>query len=118
MKKVFGFSFSSSKNPTSQSAGSQTPTSAAQAHSNTDKMPMADIKQHMNKSLHDISSIEAERLRYTIRNSGNVNDLWLLRSGLYQTISKYHSQSEAALRINALLPYFKLWIPERQLSRV
>jgi hypothetical protein len=118
MKKVFGISFTSSAEHTSGSPRSQTRASAPIAGSSAGKMPMLEIKQHMTHSLHDVTSIEAERLRYTIRAARNVNDLWLLRSGLYQTISRQHSQSEAALRINALLPYFKNWLPERQMSRV
>jgi hypothetical protein len=118
MKKVFGISFTSSRDQTGESSGSQTPALASPVSSGTGKMTMLDIKLHMDKCLHDITNIDAERLRYSIRKALNVNDLWLLRSGLYQTISKQHSQGEAALRINALLPYFKRWIPERQLSRI
>jgi hypothetical protein len=118
MKKIFGISFSSSKDQTSKSSGAQSPASDSQVSGNTGKMPIVDIKQHMGKCLHDINGVESERLLYSIRNALSVSDLWLLRSGLYQTISKQHSQGEAALRINALLPYFKQWIPDRQLSSV
>jgi hypothetical protein len=118
MKKIFGISFTSSKDQTSESSGAQSPASASQVSGSTGKMPIVNIKQHMGKCLHDVNGIESERLLYSIRNALNVSDLWLLRSGLYQTIARQHSQGEAALRINALLPYFKLWIPERQLSSV
>ncbi len=87
------------------------------AHSGS-KAPIAQIKQQMEQVLHDMKGIEAERLRYKINATLAVSELWLVRSNLYQTVAKHHSQSEAALRINALLPSFQGWLPAKQLTRI
>jgi hypothetical protein len=120
MKKIFGISLSTSVCSKSAKTNSQdkTQTPITTARRSDDKMPMAEIKHHMAQCLYDMVNIEAERLRYTIGAASSVDELWLLRSGLYQAISKHHSQSEAALRINALLAYFKRWIPQRQLAQI
>jgi hypothetical protein len=115
MTTVFGISFTSSKDQSRDNTASQ---KQAKHSGGPGRMPIVNIKQYMTQSMQDVTGIEAERLQYAIRAARNVNDLWLLRCSLYQSISKQYSQSEAALRINALLPYFKNWLPKHQLSRV
>ncbi len=82
------------------------------------KLPIAQIKLQMTQVLHDMQGIEAERLRYKINTTITVSELWMVRSNLYQTVAKHHSQSEAALRINALLPSFQGWLPAKQLTPI
>ncbi len=82
------------------------------------KLPIEQIKQRMELVLHDVRSVQVDRLQYKIRATLNVNELWMLRTDLYQAISMLHNQSEAARRINSLLPCFSQWIAAKQLSPV
>jgi hypothetical protein len=82
------------------------------------KLPVVQIKQRMERLLHDIQDVTVDRVTYKIRSTHNVNELWLLRSDMYQIIAKLHSQSEAARRINSLLPCFSQWIAAKQLSAI
>jgi hypothetical protein len=80
------------------------------------KMPLPEIKLQMEAALSDMPGIDAERIKYKIRTAGSANELWMIRSDMYQTISKLRSQTEAASRINQLLPCFKQWVPAQQLA--
>lgn len=82
------------------------------------KLPLPEIKQQLEASLHDIGNTDAQRLRLKIRAASTAHQLWLLRSDIYQCISKIHSQSLATQRINQLLPSFKHWLPARQLGAI
>ncbi len=82
------------------------------------KMPLPEIKLHMQAALSDMPGIDAERIKYKIRTARSANELWMIRSDMYQTISKLHSQSQAAVRINQLLPCFSQWLPSQQLAAI
>jgi hypothetical protein len=82
------------------------------------KMPITQIKAHMVQALHDVKGQEIERLQYKIQSAPTVHALWMLRTDMHQTISKLHSQAEAAMRINSLLPCFSQWIAPRQMSNI
>lgn len=82
------------------------------------KMPLPEIKLQMEDALHDLPGIESERLKYKIRTARSAHELWMIRSDMYQTISKLRSQTQAALRINQLLPCFKQWMPAQQLADI
>lgn len=116
MNKVFGVSFTASGSR--QSGSKAADVDASTAAQRKGKMPLAQIKLQMDKCMHDMPGIEAERLRYKIAAARTAGDLWLLRSDMYQTIAKLKNQSEAALRINGLLSCFAQWLPDRQLSRI
>ena len=94
----------------------RTPFFAPPAHKG--KLPIEQIKQRMELVLHDAQSVQVARLRYKIRATRDVGELWMLRSDMYQVIATLHSQSEAARRINSLLPSFSQWISAKQLSAV
>jgi hypothetical protein len=113
MNKVFGFSFV----PSGSRPSSSMPADMGAAMA-AGKVPLAEIKRHMNQCMHDMPGIEAERLRYKIAAARSVADLWLLRSDMYQTIAKLQNQSEAAVRINNLLVHFAHWLPARQLVKI
>jgi hypothetical protein len=113
MSKVFRASFMASGSRQSGSAASDLAAPTLKG-----KMPLAEIKRHMNQCMHDMPGIEAERLRYKIAAARTVADLWLLRSDMYQTIAKLQNQSEAAVRINNLLVHFAHWLPTRQLVKI
>jgi hypothetical protein len=82
------------------------------------KMALSEIRLKMELAIQDWHGIEMDRLRHKIRAAATVQDLWLLRGDLHQVISKQTSQQQAADEINALLPCFEGWLPERQLTRI
>lgn len=92
--------------------------SKAQADAEKNKMSPSKVKLKIELSFQDIDSSEAERLRYKIRSTREVKDLWMLRSDIHQLISRHISQQEAAKRINALLPCFEHWLPARELIKI
>jgi hypothetical protein len=119
MKKIFGFPFMNAGlgNRADARAEAKADARAAVARSSA-KMPIEQIKLRMEQALHDVTGIDIERLHYKIRSTRTVDGLWLLRTDMYQTISKLHSQAEAAARINQLLPCFGQWIATRQMSNI
>jgi hypothetical protein len=82
------------------------------------KLPVVQIKQRMELVLSDIKSLDVDRLLYKIRATLSVNELWMLRSDMHHVIAVVHSQSEAARRINSLLPCFSQWISTKQLIAI
>ncbi len=82
------------------------------------KLPIEQIKQRMELVLHDVDGSAAAGMLYKIRAARSVNDLWMLRSDLYQVVAVAHNQTEAARRINSLLPSFDQWISTKQLSAI
>jgi hypothetical protein len=66
----------------------------------------------------DVDSVPARRLSHKIMVAESVQELWLLRNDAYQLISQQTSQTEAAERINALMPTFQGWVEPRQLVRI
>jgi hypothetical protein len=120
LKMIQGIPFMSS----SRSAGTLNPSALERADAQVaqarakGKMPLPEIKLQMEAILGDMPSLDAERLYYKIRSARSATELWMLRSDMYQTISKQLSQTEAALRINQLLPCFNQWLPPHQLSTI
>jgi hypothetical protein len=113
LHKVLRTRFSPSRSGDGASSAFGTKTKPASS-----PMPLVQIKQHMGQTLQDISGIDADRLRYSLRAARTAGDLWMLRSDIYQVISQQHSQTEAAQRINQLLHCFAQWLPARQLSPI
>jgi hypothetical protein len=79
---------------------------------------VSEIQQAMAMSLYGFESAQANLVREEIFVTQDVRDLWLLRSKLHQLLAQKASQDEAAYAINALLPYFSGWLPERQLIEI
>ena len=82
------------------------------------KKTISQIKLQIELCFQDVDGPAAERLRYKIRGTREVKDLWMLRSDVYQLISHQIGQTEAAKRINALLPCFEHWMPEKSLVKI
>jgi hypothetical protein len=76
------------------------------------------IRQYVLRTLNDCMGIHVAKLQYKVYAARSPKELWMLRSDIYQLVSHSHSQQVAADRINALLPYFENWIPQRQLTRI
>ena len=82
------------------------------------RMPLEQIRHQLHQTLHDCRSVDAQRIIFRINTADTAADLWLLRSDLYQCISRTHDQTEAARRINALLLTFSGWLPAAQLTPI
>ena len=84
----------------------------------TDRIPLEQIRHQMHQTLHDCKSVDAQRIIFRINTAPTPADLWLLRSDLYQCISRTRDQAEATRRINALLGTFSGWLPAAQLTPI
>ena len=82
------------------------------------RLPIEHIRHAFHRALHDCKNMGAQRLIYKINVAPTPSDLWLLRSDVHQCIAQTHCQSEAAERINALIPAFDGWLPASQLNRI
>jgi hypothetical protein len=82
------------------------------------RMSLQQIKLKFELLIQDVHGVEADRMRYKIRGTREVKDLWLLRSDLHQLIAMKQSQTIASEKINALLPCFAGWLPSKQLSKI
>ncbi|MDI1237005.1 MAG: hypothetical protein PSV26_05915 [Polaromonas sp.] len=82
------------------------------------RMPIEQIRHQLHQTLHDCTSIDAQRIIFRINTADTPADLWLLRCDLYQCISRTRDQAEAARRINALLHTFSGWLPAAQLTPI
>ena len=115
-----GFERSANSRNASSSFGLSLPflRSKTQTQSEKNKSSVSDVKLQVELCFQDIDSDKAERLRYKIRGTREVKDLWMLRIDVYQLISRDMGQTEAAKRINALLPCFEHWMPEKALVKI
>jgi ERCC4-type nuclease len=120
MSKALGFepSGNSRGNSKSFSISLSFSRSRAKAEAEKNKMTLSNIKLKVELCFQDVDNKDAERLRYKIRSTREVKDLWMLRSDIHQLISRHISQQEAAKRINELLPCFEHWIPEKSLVKI
>lgn len=101
--------------PTSLFAAMRPPPAASDT---TERMPLEQIRHQMHQTLHDCKSVDAQRIIFRINTAATPADLWLLRSDLYQCISRTRDQAEATRRINALLGTFSGWLPAAQLTPI
>ena len=79
---------------------------------------LALLRDRMLDTLDGCQGPMCERMRWRIGDARAPQDLWLLRSEIFQLVSSQHCQSEAAMRINALIPAFEGWLPARLLTPV
>ncbi len=112
MKKVFGISFMGSGISGALLKLRKGPEPKA------DRMTVPQIKQHMLQLVQDVDSAESGRLLYKINMASRASELWMLRTDIYQVVSRLHSQSEAAGRINQLIPCFRGWVEDKQLAHI
>jgi hypothetical protein len=114
LRKVLSVPFSSTHSGGGDSAAPGT--DPLPAHKG--KLPIDQIKKRMELALHDVTGTHVDGMRYKIRSARSAHELWMLRSDMHQVIAVLHNQSEAARRINSLLPCFSQWIGPRQLTAI
>lgn len=79
---------------------------------------MTELKRQMLCAVADCTDVRAERIKYAINNSVNPHELWIMRSTIYLCVAHQHDESTASRRVNELLPYFRGWVPARQLAEI
>jgi hypothetical protein len=120
MSKALGFEPSGNSRSHSKSFSLSMPFRRSKAGdaAATSKMSVSEVKLKVELCFQDVDGSEADRLRFRIRSTREVKDLWMLRSDIHQLISRHINQNEAASRINALLPCFEHWIAAKSLVRI
>jgi hypothetical protein len=83
-----------------------------------DDLELDDVRTAVIATLKDCDGAACERMRWRLQAAQSAQDLWLLRSEIFQMVSAQHCQAEAAARINGLLPAFERYLPARMLTRI
>ena len=94
---------------------------SGRAHGATVEPSAPDLQQmqlQLHHALRGCAGPMSQRMRWRIDETYAVEDLWLLRGEIFQLVAGEFCQEEAAQRINALLPVFSGWVPERMLARI
>ena len=81
-------------------------------------MTLSEVRAAVLATLRDCDGALCERMRWRLEAAQNAQDLWLLRTEIFQLVSAQHCQAEAAARINALLPAFEPYLPARMLTKI
>jgi hypothetical protein len=83
-----------------------------------DGMELNDVRAAVLATLRDCDGAACERMRWRLQAAQTAQDMWLLRSEIFQMVSAQHCQAVAASRINALLPAFEQHLPTRMLTKI
>jgi predicted component of type VI protein secretion system len=118
MRSESDFDSSSKSKSPSRSFSLSLPFQFSKNKAQAARATLSQIKLRVELSIQDLEGFDAERLRFKIRGTREVSDLWMMRSDVHQLISKRQSQAEAAQRVNALLPLFEGWIPRQQMTQI
>jgi hypothetical protein len=83
------------------------------------RLPLVAIRTRMLEMAKDCDHNRAhERLHFALQAAKAPNDLWQLRSELYNLLATEFGQNEASKRVNLLLPAFEGWIAPHRLTQV
>ncbi len=118
MSRASDFDSSSKSKDSSRSFSLSLPFRFSKNKAEAQKATLSQVKLRVELSIQDLEGQDAERLRCKIRGTREVSDLWMMRSDIYQLISKRQNQTEAAERVNSLLPMFVGWIPKHQMTQI
>ncbi|MDB5873444.1 MAG: hypothetical protein JWQ07_2886 [Ramlibacter sp.] len=76
------------------------------------------LRERSAQVLADCTRPHADRVRVQLNKAVTAQQLWLMRSDLYQTVARQHCEAEAVRRLNELLPMFEGWLPPGALTRL
>ena len=79
---------------------------------------VATLRGQVLAALGDCTGHRADALRLRLQRAPGAQELWLARCEVYQLVASQHCESQAAMRINALLPAFRPWLPAKVLVTV
>jgi hypothetical protein len=77
-----------------------------------------ELRRRSLDAIADCTRLNDERIRAQVGRAVNAQQLWQLRSDLYQAIARKHCEAEAARRLNELLPAFEGWLPPGALRKL
>jgi len=83
-----------------------------------DQAPLRLLRDDMLKILADCPEQARTRITVSIYRARTGMDLWLLRSDIFQCVSRERGQEEARRRINALRSRFANYVPKKQLVAI
>lgn len=86
--------------------------------SEPDQAPLRQLREDMLKVLADCPEKVRTRVTVSIYRARSGMDLWLLRSDIFQCVSRERGQDEARRRINALRWRFANYVPRNQLVAI
>lgn len=75
------------------------------------------VRRQLLQVLDDCEGVESDRLRWRMHTAECAQDLWLLRSAVFQVVAAQHCQVQAAERIERLLPGFASVLPAHLTTR-
>ena len=82
------------------------------------KLGLGEVRLLLHDALRQCAGPACQRMRWRIDGARSAHDLWLLRGELFQLVAREFCQEEAVQRVNALLPAFSGWLPQRTLTRL
>jgi hypothetical protein len=84
----------------------------------TEKPHLGELRLLLHDAVRQCDGPMCQRMRWRIDGARTAQDLWLLRGDIFQLVARQFCQEEAVQRVNALLPAFTGWLPERMLARL
>jgi hypothetical protein len=81
-------------------------------------VPLQKLREEMLAAIADCPQRARDRITLSLYRAHTGLDLWLLRSDIFQCVSRERGQDEARRRVNALRPGFAQHIPKKQLVEI
>ena len=79
---------------------------------------ISELRERSLQVLADCARPHDERIRFHLGKAVSAQQIWLMRSEIYQAVAQRHCEAEAARRVNDLLPMFEGWLPPGALTRI
>ena len=83
-----------------------------------DLRSLDELRQRSLELIADCPRPHDQRIRMQVENAITAQQLWLVRSDIYQSIARQHCEAEAVRRVNELLSAFEGWLPPGALRRL
>lgn len=84
----------------------------------TERSPLWLLKMEMFQAVDGCAEVDRTKLSAAIARSRTGKDLWMIRSAMFQAIALSRGERHARDTINALLPLFLNWVPDRQRVKI
>lgn len=77
-----------------------------------------ELRQSSLNLLADCTRPHDGRIRLQLNRAATAQQIWAMRSEIYQAVARQHCEAEAARRLDELLPIFEGWLPPGALTRL
>ena len=77
-----------------------------------------ELRRQSIEALADCTRPHDERIRSQLAMAATAQQLWQVRSDIYQAVARRHCEAEAVRRVNGLLQAFEGWLPPSALTRL